>query len=168
MARLHRDLKTILLAIVARLRNEIEWCNESTCYFTLNPRAKPSNTGDRWITVSPGGGKFDESQFAGGGRVLLTADSRFTVTIHSPVALDEVGHDTEFLMNESLGVLEAMDEVLEIFAEFDPLDPDGNEMLRQPICPDGWEEPERQSEWLGSLGVVFQIMFDWDLSATVP
>ena len=164
MARAQKKLHEILPAIIDRLRDQIDWANESNCFFSLNSRAKPNHDpGGIWLTVSPGGGKFDEQAFAGAGREAMITDTNFTVTAHSPVALDERGHDLEFLVHESLGVIRAMDDVLEALAGHD-LSDGTDELTREPIYPNGWEEPERQTEWLGRLGMVFALKFDWRLA----
>lgn len=164
MARVATDFSAVLTAVVARLIDQITLANAATCFLTLTPDGRPLTPGDIWITVSPRGGKFDENMIEGGGRATAWADSGFTVTVHSSVELDQMERETTWLTHATLGVLETMKDAIDALTTYDLLDGSSDEILIEPIVPDGWDEPQRVGPSRGSISVSFLTKFKWSLS----
>lgn len=161
-------LAPLLLAVVEQLKAEISGLEESTCFISLNPDDEPADTpGSLWITVSPGGGQFDKELWTGGGREQATVDTTFTVAVHSPVQLDQKGRDVEVLTNESLGVLQMLDQVIDTLSGWDYItdlgDPTEETHTRDPLVPSGWTYPQRPTDRHGWIGMVFEVKFDWEM-----
>ena len=165
MARVDSSLLVILPRIVARIQSQVpELSNSGTCFLSLDPDVDPAPTpGGIWATVGPADGMVDDSLVDGGGRNQVTFDGQFLVTVHSPVQLDEAGHDSEWLTNATLGVCKLMNDVLESLACYDLTDSNsgGSYVLRQSIFPAGYRvKPRGRSGQMGSIGIVFGMVWD--------
>lgn len=157
----YADYAEVLDAIVNRLRAKLE-LTEKTCFFVLNPdKASSQVAGDRWYTVSPLSGTFDQSCMDSGDATMKT-DTGFRVRINSTLKQDPISADPQLVLDRARGVVVAMTPILQALAtNWNPLNSDGEAMLREPPQPRDFEIGE-----LGQVGWVelrFAIAFDWEL-----
>lgn len=152
----------ILTAIVTRLRSQLG-LDAATCFLSLNPDNTPNpNPGTFFLVVSPMAGDFDEGNFAGGATQQATIQAGVIVRVYSPVQVDEPHHDTEWLTNTTLGIIERMRLVLKALAGHD-LENNGEGILSQPIFPQS-QTFGRFDRSLGYGELTFTVLFDWNLS----
>lgn len=168
MARDKAKLGDILLAVVARLISEMpnDEFNANNCYLALDPDELPEpGLGGDILVVSPTSEEFQGPMFEGGGaEQATTMENIIVIKLHSSVQLDEPHRSTVWLTGVAVGVCEKMRQVFKAMTNgFDPVDKDGNEMLRDPFSPGGYtfmRSPNR----CGAVEMRFRYMFDWDLS----
>lgn len=164
MARNLGKLKTILEKIVARLIDQIENATAANCYLSVNPDALPApGPGGIVYIVSPTSGTFDEAYYEGGGREQLFAKGGIVVKIHSPLQLDQPGHDLAFLTHESQGIIDRATDVISALSDWSPEDASSNAQTRDPLYPHSYAFT-RASKSLGGCEIVFNCNFDWDVS----
>ena len=160
-------------AIVTRLIAEISGFNASTCFLTCQPLQElPENikTGAVVCSVSPAGGPFDESAYAGGGENVLIEDAAVHVVLYNNVRTDRRRHDVESLTKASEGLLTVKRLVLKALAGHRLQDGSSNELLVEhgvmPIQSDSprsqWDDEKRRG--IGDIGLLFRTPFLWDLS----
>jgi len=154
---------TLLSAVVTRLRDRL-FLDESDCFLSLNPLVKVRGTGSLVYIVSPLSGQFDGMMLDGGGQKQATVNGGLSVTIRSYQQLDEPGHDYTGLQDVSIGVLQAATNVLAALTVWDPLDGDGNQLLRDQLSPYGYEIGKDDRTKL-FMQIGFNTVFDWDLEA---
>lgn len=162
MSRVDVELSDVLDSVADRLRQQLG-LSESTCFFSLNPDSPPPVPTDVYLVISPDGGQFDPSMFEGGGEQQLTVETGALVTIHSTTRLDAGGKDKERLTNTSKGILQMMTKVLRALSGYD-LTIDGDTFARTLPSPQGFSKPTKNKETLGSIGLAFNLSFDWDVS----
>lgn len=162
MARDKGTFDAILLAVVARLIDQVGGFNAATCYLSLNPDALPMpNPGTIICVVAPTSGAFDEAMFEGGGIEQTNSVSGIIVKIHSPVQLDEVHRDAVFLTDESLGLIGKVRLIIKALADWSPT-VGADEQTRDPLIPSDFAFT-RNSRSLGACELTFRLSFDWDL-----
>lgn len=152
-------------AIVARLIERIpQFCNESTCYQTLNPDMVPPKPGDLMFPVAPLSGRIQESYVEGGGNEQLFVNGGAIVKIHSPLQLDQKGHDVALLSDASRGLWKVARLVLNALSVWDPMKGD-NEICRDPLGFLGYDiTKSRRRRPLGAIELHFAVNFDWDVT----
>ena len=163
MARQSGKLDEILNAIVIRLRDQISDFNSSNCYLSMDPDAIPQSPGEFTCVVAPTSGSFEEAFLDGGGQQQCTSAGGFVAKVHSPVQLDDLGRDVEFLTHDSLGLIELMRLVLKALVAWSPKDDLGNELTRDPLLPANFAFT-RTRRSLGAVEITFHLSHDWDLS----
>lgn len=164
MAYTDTTFATVLTRVVARLQSSLS-LTDATCYLTADRRRQPmSPPSVAFYTVAPGPGDFDQGMLDGGGREQLCANpATLYVTIWTKVQRDEPGHATAMLTDATDGLVALMDGVLESLCTHALLDGSGNEILREPLSPLGWEAPEELSRDLDCLHIRLSAVFDWNL-----
>jgi len=155
-------------AIVARLIDRIPGiCTEANCFQSLNPDSVPPNPGDLVFIVSPMSGRGLESYFEGGGEQQLTIEGGVTVKIHSPLQLDQKGHDIHLLADASRGLWKISRKVLACLANsaWSPMKGD-DEITRDPMIFLGFDitKNSRKRKTLGAIELHFKVTFDWDIT----
>lgn len=158
----YADYAEILDSIVNRLRDQLQ-LTQKTCFFVLNPD-KPSShvAGGEWYTVSPLSGTFSQVDMDGGGLAAMKTDTGFRVRINSTLRQDPINADKQLILDQARGVVAAMRPVLKALAiEWNPLNADGEAMLREPPQPRDFDIGDVGS--VGYIEVRFAIAFDWEL-----
>ena len=161
MARTKGNPVDILKAIVDRLVDQVEECNDMTCYLALSPDAVAQSAGDFTFVVAPLSGTFDQGYIEGGGQEQMKVDSGIVVKIHSDSHLDHVARDTAFLTAHGQNVLDVARRVLKALSCWSPVK-DQNHITRDPLTPTSFVLAKSQSG-LGAIEIDFACCFDWDL-----
>ena len=158
-------LEDVLDAFLARLRSELG-LNDRTCFLWLQRSGPPPPVPDDvFITVEPDGGTFDAAMITGGGANQVTVETTIGITIHSLVRLDPGGRDAYVLQDSTRGIMPMLTSVLRALVSHDLL-VGGNQCLRELLMPTGFERPQRlEGEKRATITVVFNISFDWDMTA---
>lgn len=154
--------QNVYTAAVDLLRAAITECTEANCFFCLDPDAVPPAPGQLIYIVSPTSGTFDEGMIDGGGVEQLTVDAGLMVKIHSPLMLDQVGHDSSLLNDESLGLWGKATEVLRALAVQSP-EFEGNPLTRDPLMPHSFAVTKSHKR-LGAIELTFKVSFDWNVA----
>lgn len=160
----------VLDAIVDRLRSQLPDVTESTCFLTAEPpdEVPPNVRSDWFVTVSPGSGLFNDSDFAGGGVQATYEETEVVVGLYSKVKLDRVGHDESALMLAGRGLLALKHEVLKALCGFRPADDSAREVVGDEVAPRRADVP--RTMWSSGrpsgarLLLTFAVNFDWNLS----
>jgi hypothetical protein len=157
----YAEFKDILLAIVARLRDELQ-LTEHNGRLVVDPDNEESAiSGGLWLTIAPKSGRFVDSMMDAG-RATLGTDTGVGVRINTNLKSDPIGADEELLCDSSYGIPAAMTKVLDALSlEWMPTYPDGEGMLRQPMRPVGFDFGK--GEDVGYVEIQFSVLFDWDL-----
>lgn len=165
MARDRAKFDEVMLAIVARLIDQVDGARAENCYLSLNPEDTPSpNPGTFVFVVSPPmAGNFDEGMIDGGGAQQATNLGDLRIGIHSPVQLDETNRDTQFLTNSTLGILETWRQVVKALTPWSPGDAESDPMTRDPLIPSGFVI-RRKNRSIGMVVQNFRLTFDLDLT----
>lgn len=165
MARINSDLGTILLAVITRLVAQSLFTAEC-CYLSVegadDENVAPSS-GEFVCTVSPLAGNIGQEYLDGGGAQQATDFFEFVISVYATSQLDEFGHDTVFLTDATLGLLTKLRLVLKAITALDLVDGSANNVLRDPILPQGYRF-KRASRGLGKFSLTCRVAFDWDLS----
>jgi hypothetical protein len=160
---------TLFNAIIARLIAQLS-LNESAVLFSIDPHPKAARSpADLTYVVSPLSGSFDDLMIEGGGTAQCTANTGFTITIHSHLQLDEPQQDKYTALDNSLGLIQAGTLVIKALMRsnaaggWEPTDASGNILVRDQIAPAGWEfgKENRAHMW---MTISFKTVFDWDLT----
>lgn len=163
MARDKCDPVLLLTAIQNRLRSQLS-LNEAACFISLTPRTKLQSPADLTVIITPMGGPFDGAMIDGGGQQQVTVNAGVAITIRSYLQADEAGHDYSTLIHHSLGVMNMATGVLKALTVWDPLDNEGDAMLRDQMSPASFDyAKESRSDMICELQ--FNTLFDWDLDA---
>jgi len=176
MARVDVNQLDLLEAIVAHYRNDAATINlhATRVILTSDPLSvRIPKGGDWWLAVSAGEGTFPQDLLTGGVVEQCTEDGSFQVTGYLRCHLDPTDSDEQTLIREARGLMEIKRKILKSMAGVD-LQVGGNECLRELITPRSSVAP-RIMEVVGDdagdenlrialVGVVFSLMFDWDLS----
>jgi hypothetical protein len=161
--RIDSRLDTILNRIVQRLIDKVSGLSTDLCFLCLDPEIMPAaSPGDRFVTVSPMSGMFDQGMIDGGGIFQATSDGGVLVKVHSTIQEDEARHDKTFLTDSSLGLIDMMQRVLAALTVWDE-DDTVNKILRQPLFPVEYAFT-RESRSLGGVELQFRVLFDWAIS----
>lgn len=169
MARRDSNPSEILLALKARLIDQVDSANDVTCIINADPDQVPEPMPGEFhyvITPSPSF-TFDDAMFTGGGQRQCTTNWIFAVTVHSRNNQDHTGSDEIFITSKEFGVFYRIGEVLKALAEYDLTDEHDNPILNQPIYPYSGNF-HRPTEREGSVQIGFSLQFDWDLEAVYP
>jgi len=161
MARIDTTPVAIMEAITARLIDQITTLNPATCFVSRPNQQFEMSAGGIFTTIWIDSGQFDQGQLDGG---MATVTASVSVTVHTPIMLDQTGHDTQFLSDASRGVLSLGHDAIKALTLHD-LTVDDDEILREPMRPTGFNTPDRTSDELGDWTITFDAMFDWDLTA---
>lgn len=168
MARTSGRPETIFEQIVLRLISQLPGiATPSNVYHVIDPGSAPAPApGDVNFAVSPLSGDADEGYFEGGGLSQLFIRGGFQVRIISPAALDAMGRSVSMLAGHSRGLWRLARRVIKALAdpEWSPVDAGGNEIVRDIICPRGFDFGESGEGWV-SMDLRFSLNFDWDTSA---
>ena len=162
MARTNTTPVAVLRAVTARLQDALH-LNDATCFISLPGMPIDVNPGTLYVTIEPGGGSFGQGMLDGGGRNQLSDDSTLVTVVHTRLNVDELGRATQALTDATLGLLAMYWQVVDTLTIWDAQDTDGNEILREPMRPLSHGDPQWDQDTY-SKQVVWQTMFDWDLS----
>jgi len=155
----------LLLQIVDRIRRYVSiFGGEGTCFLSLDPDQLPPSPGDMICIVAPLNGTFGQDYFTGGGKEQMQVDSGFVVKIHSPLVLDEVQREADFLTDQSLGVISVARQVLNILSEWAPTNEDGDQIIRDLVSPSSFSFT-RSNERIGAVELMFRLNFDWNVTS---
>ena len=153
------DLST---AIVARLQTALG-LNDRNCFETIAPD-QPNMVpgGDFFVTVSPGGGQFEQGEQSAPN---VTEYTDVVVTAYTRIRTDSTGHDQQLLQDLKRGLLTLKRMLLKALVG-QWLNPAYN--LRQSVYARGSEAPKvlqdaHAGTLLGAISVTFGVDFDWDL-----
>ena len=165
MARRDVTAIEVLDSVLLRLRDQLK-LDEAHCYDTIRPDVfciPPG--GNYWVTVSWGGGSFDDAMQVGGGQEQTTHDAHVFVSVYTKIALDKTGNDHKLLTEKNRGLLELERKVLKALVAADLTVTDGSTFLRQfvPVLQD--DPPVYNTDkQVGTITLHFGVSFDWDLS----
>lgn len=164
MARVDSDLGAILLAVVNHLVTQGLFTAEC-CYLTISDGRDDivPSAGEFVCTVCPRGGIFADPYLDGGGNKQAADFFEFSVSVYSTVQLDEADRETVFLTDSTLGLLQKLRLVLKALTALDVTIPGGNNVLRDPILPQGYQI-SRNGRGLGKFELRCRAAFDWDLT----
>ena len=158
MARVDSRLPTLLRAVHSRISDQVLGANDSLVIISDDPDSTPPMPGDVWWVVSPApSGQFTEN-FGGGSVESAEVQTAFIVTVHSIIQQDEPGRGEEMFLDPNFGIFEKMSPVLEALSGHDLLDPDGNQILSQPIFPADYQW-HRNSRTHSSVQMGFTVVF---------
>lgn len=161
--RVDSRLDTILNRIVDRLVKKVDGLSIDLCFLTLHPDDPiGANPGDRFVTVSPLGGRFDEGMIDGGGIFQTTADGGAVVKIHAITQEDEAYHAKTLLTDSTLGLIDMMQRVLAALTVWDA-DDTVNKILRQPLFPVEYRF-SNDGRRMAGVEIDFRVLFDWAIS----
>lgn len=143
---------------------------EQRCYETLDadsPLVVPPS-GEFFLTVSPGAGRFIEGEQAIGN---VTEEWIVVVAAFVRIHLDQPGHDLEVLLREGRGMLSVKKSILAALVGHDLLNDDNDSFLRNLLFVASASAPrvlERNRE-SGPLSLYQMTMdvgvdFDWELT----
>lgn len=173
MARTDTVQADILERILVRLRVKLG-LNDRTCFEVLAPD-QPNMVpgGDFFVTVSPGGGQFEQGEQARSGFGTLanvTEYSDAVVTAYCRIRLDSTGHDQYLLRDARRGLLFLKKQILSVLVGQDVVLDTGDTVLRQTLYVRGVEAPKMLQDssagtYLGAISITFGVDFDWDLTA---
>lgn len=164
MARIDSRLDTILLAIIARLIDEVDDADEASCYLAIDEQEIAGSADNFVLVVSPMSGQFDDGALDGGGQLVATDYFDFSVTGYSTTMLDQTYQDTKALTDATLGLVQLHRDILQALTAHDLLNTDDENVLRDPILPRSYEFG-RNGRGLCFVRQVFRLSFDWDLTA---
>lgn len=153
--------REVLLRIVARLQAALS-LTDATCFLgkgTDTPADEQPNPGNYWLIVHDHGGQYDEAMVDGGGTAQMTAVMTVGVKICTPIQQDELGHATEALTDSSLGLGTIFAAVRGALACHVLLKANGDDIVREPIMPLGWQPSRDEGPW-STMVALFRVMFD--------
>lgn len=163
MLRDRGNFRDIILAIIKRLAEQISDANHDSVFFSIDPdiESPPPSSGQFFYIIAPLSGTFDQGLLTGGGQSQATVQTGITVTAYSHAQLDQGQHDTLFLTDLSLSIVERWRHVLAALTDWTPT-LNENEMTRDPLMPMGFEIV-RPTRTLGGIRQSFSLDFDWYL-----
>lgn len=158
----YAEYKDILLAIVARLRDELQLSDHNAELVMDADDPETSISGGLWLTVGVKSGRFSDADM-NSGRATVTTDAGVFVRINTTLKTDSIGVDEALLCDETYGIPAAMTKVLiALSLDWMPThQSNGEGMLRQPLRPTGFDYGK--SGMIGYVEIGFAILFDWDL-----
>jgi hypothetical protein len=117
-----------------------------------------------YVIVYPDAGEFDQRLLAGGGEFQCNETAAIVVEVFSALAEDVTGQDSIWLTGAD-GISPSLKKVLKCLTDQPLLDTDGTEITTEPMRPLSRTAPDRLDEEtpLGSIGLVFEVKFFWDL-----
>lgn len=143
--------------------------NDSRCYETVKPDQLPvvPSGSDYVLTVSTGPGQFTiPEQFP----EQCCEESDITVMAFTRINLDPSNPDTVLLHEAKRGLFQLKKLMLKTLVGVDPQRENGEYFVRDllhakhALAPDIGERGGKAVITVGSIGVVFGLNFDWDLS----
>lgn len=154
VGKLDVTLQSICDRIIAQVQlSSVAVFKAESCYLSLHPEHVGTSPGNfTCVVCPPEAGNFDEGMMDGGGASQATMHGDIRIGIHSPVQLDELNHEANWLKNASLGIMEIWRQVLKCLTTFDPVDGSGNEQLRDQLMPGGFQIQRRKK----SIGYIIQ------------
>ena len=168
MARVNIKQEEVQSLLVKHLIDTLK-LNESRCYETIRPDILPKiPSGSDWVlTVSLGDGEFGEIEEQFAGQCFEKTD--VTVMAFARTNLDPTNPDTALLHETNRGLLRLKTTILKAMVGEDPPRETGEGFLRnilyakRSIAPDILEGGKGIGT-VGSVGIVFGVDFDHDLS----
>ena len=154
-------------SVLSHLRVQLD-LNQDTCFETLSPLSAPFNplSGDFFVTVSPGDGRFVEGEQVEGN---VSEDFNVIITGYVRIATDQLENDKQRLHDDTRGLLTVKHKLLKALCGQDiPLTED-TYFLRNPIYVFGCTAPERgvigdTNTLIAWISLSFGLDFDWDIS----
>lgn len=154
----------ILKAIIDRLRDKVAAGQTATVYASTVSTELPPNPGEIMYEVSLAHNFAAwDPEFTGAGNEGLHTNMTLMVTISTTVQLDEVGHDTVYLTDETRGVLGRMTAVLAALSLYDPVNDNGDYLLCEPLRLTQGQIPPKDDRRRGFVTLLLDCQFDWDL-----
>lgn len=165
MAQIKTTPNAILTAAVARIiaNTIVTGYTASTVFVTDDADWLPPNPGATVCAVMLSGARFDDSMFDGAANESVTADADLIVTIHNPVQLDSPGRSEIILNDATRGTYPKITAILKTLSGHN-LVSGSDTILRQPLFPRSWNDPNHASRARGSITLAFGCYFDWDLT----
>lgn len=157
--------KTVLEAVVARLKAEVSELNgESLCYVSdyIDP---PENVQtDLFAQVSPSDGQFDVDIQEGAGENDVREYAGVIVTVFSRVKLDRNGKTESLLVDATRGMLPLKRKIIRALAGRQ-LSSGGSDLLVNHVFAQRASAPRYDRDLrLGVMSIFFSTDFEWDLS----
>lgn len=159
----------ILIAVVDRLRDQIEVYNEQNCWESDDPIPLTHPGGSEFCTVSFGGGEFPAEFFSGGGTETLTEAGTIIIAPTVPLQGDRPRRRRRRLIadNQGVSLLTRKQQILRALfrEEWEPAD--GLQPLLRDLpsptrCTPPGEVTIGQAQML-QCRIIIQTVFDWDL-----
>lgn len=160
------DLASVLNAIVTQIVTDSSIFTADNCYIALNrpePGFSPFSEESLSLLVYPNAGQFNQETLNGGGRNQCWWTGVVTVEVITPLRLDQSGREKEFLTNSTYGVGVGLQEVLNALS-ITQLQVSGNDVLIEPMRPEGTSQVIRDESNFGSMALDFEVSFKWGLS----
>lgn len=106
---------------------------------------------DRFIAVTPTAFPVDAPGVSGGGRLTTGFNGRFRTALFCRIASDQELRDGRLLRDRVGGALAVQLLVLGALQQFQPLNSDGECLLREPMRVEGWDvqpkSPKQGTPW---------------------
>ena len=120
----------VLVAIRDRLRNVLD-LSPAQCFLSLSRWApgKFGPGGEYWIVIAPWGSSFDESEQAGGGRLMVVERAEVEVAICTRIHVDQAERMEQAFLDANRGLFARKKAVIDALAGHDLLDASGNPLL---------------------------------------
>ena len=159
----------ILVAVKARLQDQIPELGELNCFVSILPDGDPYRPADNlFVTVAPTGGTFEG--IAGGGARQCTENTGVLVTIFSRFRAQRQERDEDALVDEVRGILRMKRAILralaghDLYVSTDPLQP-AAPALRAYLAPTESSPPDPTGDReMVMVSLRFDVTFDWDLA----
>lgn len=163
MARVASDQISIYQPIRKRLIDQIDYYNESTCFWSLEPAPTVNVTHRKYCTLWVADGTFDEEAGVGGGAHVCLERTVIRVTAFCRLKLDRQSQ-IDWLLFDQDGLLAQKKRILRALVEYDvPVKTDVGSINL--IAPINASEPHFLVEDLYSISIAFGVDFEWDLTS---
>jgi len=155
----------VLEAVVDKLRADIAYFNESTCFLSVHPEPPKNAQHNIYATVAPVSGRYVGPALDGGGAATVMYEGACVVTLYSHMKLDRVSHGVSMLTDADRGLLVLQQAVLASLAASQLYDNSGQPLLTQELYPINDSDPRYESVTSkGDVQVMFGIDFNWNVS----
>ena len=164
------DQSTILLAIVAKLRNDIsEFSGESICFISDIPWPAVEVQDNLFCTVCPASAEFMGKEPIGAGSLGIIEKGIFQVTVWSRLMTDQLEHSVLAFTDATRGLLTIKKQVLKSLAGqqlFSDAPTNARPLLTQWLRPVHAMHPTTKPAKgdFASFSLVFEGPFIWDLT----
>lgn len=161
-------LADIMLAIRDRLVDK-EVLGKDQIFLAMRMNVPLHDQADQYITILPLHQRVYQPLSDGAGRWATEVHGRINVYIRARLALDEAYRDTEWLTNNTLGILKTQHAVIDALQMFLPVYSNSTPMLLEPMRLMYVNEPrkERQSPDWGELMCEFRVSYKLHLDTSV-
>lgn len=146
------SLEVILPVIVQRLVDVTGFPSPERVYLTIEDPVGYHNQADQYIAVQVLTENPNMMLVDTGGRFDARTKRQINVHLRTRLNLDEVGHDTAWLVNASLGHLRVEHQINDALQGYEPVDASNNWLVSEPMDPGSITAPRKAKEEIPGWG----------------